>query len=125
MGIVSFFLLSLILEEKDYMKAKKLLIYVMVSISLFFIGFLLSFRLTGLYYGFAGAKSFTFSYGFIGGVVELGTYLLFALFPLKFLLTKKLNMSLRYILKICIIYSLIGGLVQGSYAAGWQNLLYV
>lgn len=124
MVIVSFLLIDLFLNEKIAANTK-MLISLLFAVFLFVIGHLLSVRVAMFYYALVGAKSFTFVYGFIGGIVELGTYLLLALFPFKLLLSRKLDMSLNYILKIGILYSLIGGLAQGTYNAGWQHIFYV
>lgn len=123
MGIVAFLLLDLLFQEKRPIKV--LSIFFIFAVASFFIGFILSFHITGLYYGLVGAKSFTFGYGFIGGIIESGIYLLLALLPFKFYLSHNLQISVRYALKMCIIFSLFGGLAQGTYLAGWQNLFYV
>lgn len=124
MTAVSFLMADLILREgiKFDIKMLKNTAY---AIILFVIGYLLSTRTTYFYYHLSGSKSFTFIGGFFGGIVETESYLLFALFPFKFLIDKNIKNLLKYIVIISIIFSGIGGLVQGAYNAGWQNTFYV
>ena len=69
-----------------------------------------------------GQFAYTFPSGFLGGVVELESYFLITIFPMKLWLSKNWSVSVRYWLKLAATFFPIAGLVQGTYMPGWQNL---
>jgi len=121
MFIISFLLLDFILKKGFTLNAKTLR-FSILSIILFIVGFKLSVFLACEYYALIGGESLTFWGGFGGGIIELETYLLFSLIPLKWINCKNLILSLKSTSIEAIVCFIIGGLVQGSYLAGWQNI---
>ncbi len=126
MAVISFLLIDLILN-KAFKLNRRTLLYVIIGIALFIIGHKLSLFLVLSCFYVPIKVSFvnTFTAGFIGGVIELELYLLITLFPMKVFLSKELKPSLKYLYHTSVICFIIGGLVQGSYLAGWQDLLYI
>lgn len=121
MFIVSFLLLDFILID-NFTINKKTIGYVIFATILFIISFKLSVFLALKYYTLVGPNSFTFWGGFGGGIIELETYVFFSLIPLKWVNYKNLVLSLKKSSIELLICLIIGGFVQGSYLAGWQNL---
>jgi hypothetical protein len=114
-----------LLNERIAINKKNILYMPFVISVLFFIGHKLSLYLALLYAAPIGNFAWTFTGGFIGGVIELEAYLFFTLFPLKLINDKNLLSSLRYIIKPFIVCFLLGGIIQGSYITGLQNLFYI
>ena len=123
-SIIAFLLVFLFLEEAAKLNIK-MLIYLIFAIGLFSIGHKLSLRIALSCIAPLGDFAWTFTGGFIGGVIELETYLLFTLFPMKLIYSRNLKSSCQYILRMGIICFIIGGLIQGSYMAGWQGLFHI
>jgi len=124
MATASFLLTESILKEKASLNLKTLF-YFLIAIVLFHLGFRLSFYLASLYYAPIGPFAFTFPGGLIGGMIEMGSYLIFTLIPLKWIIQHSLTLSLRSSYKIIILCTMIGSFIQGIYNAGWQNTFYV
>jgi len=124
MAIVVFLLACLLLKEKTLTNIK-MIIYSIFAIVLFFLGYKLSLYVALAYVGPSGNFAWTFIGGFLGGVIELEAYLLLTLFPTKLMLCKNITSSVKYMLKVMASYFMVGGIIQGSYMAGWQSIFHI
>ena len=121
MTIVAYLLTDFLLKERVYF-TWKWGVDLLIAVLLFIIGGKLSSSL-GLFVVVPhGQFAYTFPSGFLGGAVELESYFLMTIFPMKVWLNKNCPVSVRYWLKLAAIFFPIAGLVQGTYMAGWQNV---
>jgi hypothetical protein len=124
MAVVALLLSRLILEygiSLNWHTSKRII----VAAALFFVGYKLSFYAATNYYTPIGMFAYTFLGGFIGGIVELGIFSMVVLVSFRWIFDKSLVLSLKSSYKEILICFLLGGLIQGSYVAGWQNLFCV
>ena len=124
MSIIASLLTILYLREHSHLnkEASKHIIFALI---LFFIGHKLSLHIALSSIAPMGDFAWTFTGGFIGGVIELETYLIFTFLPMKSILSKDIISSLKSSLIISVRCFIIAGFVQGSYMAGWQNIFHI
>ena len=124
MSVIAFFVSDLLIKETKVLNVKNFLSGIF-AIALFFIGHFLSLNIALSYAAPSGLDAYTFHGGFLGGVIELETYILFTLLPLKSAFCRDFLLTMQYLSKKSAICFVVGGLIQGSYMAGWQSLIYV
>lgn len=99
MTIIAFLLVNLLLSEELAVNLKTML-FIIFSVIFFVIGRKLSYYAVSEYVKPIGIFAFTFAGGFIGGIIELETYLCLTLLPMQYILHKDMISSLKYTLKL-------------------------